>query len=105
MRGRRKHDDPRLIGTIHLPFDTSTAEFGAELAGLHLPFEARFIGRNAARCLPASRSNQELIAMINQTLRGDAPISSSPLTLNRNEAGYHDPLRGEARDRRAIWQA
>jgi hypothetical protein len=52
-----EHDDQRLIGKIHLPFDRSTAEFGADLSGLHLPFEVRFFGRNAARSLSASRSN------------------------------------------------
>jgi hypothetical protein len=33
-----EHDDRRLTGKKnHLPFDTSTAEFGANLTGLHLP--------------------------------------------------------------------
>jgi hypothetical protein len=37
------------------------------------------------RPMPLSFSVQpKLIAMINQTPRGDAPISSSPLTFNRN---------------------
>jgi hypothetical protein len=48
----------------HLPFHTSTAEFGADPSGIHLPFEVRFFGRNAVRCLSASRSNEELIEMI-----------------------------------------